>query len=116
MTTTPKPKKAFDIEYSTMWRREVSFLESKGIKPTYIKKTPDYGINLYKYRKTPGLFLALAEYFMQVENEKSLKNAEKNIENAIEIKSPEDIEKAIEALGLKVIIVDGQPKFVEENA
>lgn len=115
MTIVPKPKKAFDIEYSTMWRREVNFLESKGIKPTYVKKTPDYGINVYKYTKTPALFLALADYFMQVENERSLKKAEKDIENAIEVRTPEDVEKALTALGLKIVIDNGQPKFVAEE-
>lgn len=116
-TVTSKPKKAFDIEYSTMWKREVNFLESKGISPTYIKKTPDYGINVYKYKKTPGLFLALADYFMQIENERSFKKAEKDITDAIEVRSPEDVEKALQALGLKIVVDNGQPKFVaEENA
>ena len=115
MTIATNPKKAFDVEYSTMWKREVVFLESKGISPTYIKKTPDYGINVYKYKKTPALFLALADYFMQIENERSLKRAEKDIEGAIEVRSPEDVEKALKALGLKIVVDDGQPKFVAEE-
>lgn len=60
------PKYVFDKEYSTQWRREVEFLEDKGIAYTYAKKHFKYPVIKYKYTKTPELFLALAEFYKQV--------------------------------------------------
>lgn len=71
------PKTVFDKEYSTQWRREVQFLEDKGINYTYAKKHFKYPIIRYKYTKTPELFLALAEFYNQVRTEKFFKDAEK---------------------------------------
>lgn len=71
------PKTVFDKEYSTQWRREVQFLEEKGINYTYAKKHFKYPIIRYKYTKTPELFLALAEFYNQVRTEKFFKNVEK---------------------------------------
>lgn len=70
------PKYVFDKEYSTQWRREVQFLEDKGIAYTYAKKHYKYPIIRYKYTKTPELFLALAEFYNQVRNEQFFKKAE----------------------------------------
>ena len=70
------PKNVFDKEYSTQWRREVKFLEDKGINYTYAKKHYNYPIIRYKYTKTPELFLALAEFYNQVRNEKVFKDIE----------------------------------------
>ena len=75
------PKFVFDKEYSTQWRREVQFLEDKGIAYTYAKKHYKYPIIRYKYTKTPELFLALAEFYNQVRNEQFFKNAEKTAES-----------------------------------
>lgn len=74
------PKTVFDKEYSTQWRREVQFLEDKGINYTYAKKNPKYPIIKYKYTKTPELFLALAEFYNQVRNESVFKKIEKTTE------------------------------------
>jgi len=71
------PKTVFDKEYSTQWRREVKFLEDKGINYTYAKKHYKYPIIRYKYTKTPELFLALAEFYNQVRNEKVFSDIEK---------------------------------------
>ena len=71
------PKTVFDKEYSTQWRREVKFLEDKGINYTYAKKHYKYPIIKYKYAKTPELFLALAEFYNQVRNEKVFSDIEK---------------------------------------
>ena len=71
------PKYIFDKEYSTQWRREVQFLEDKGINYTYAKKHAKYSIITYKYTKTPDLFLALAEFYNQVRNEQFFKKVEK---------------------------------------
>ena len=68
------PKQVFDKEYSTQWRREVKFLEEKGINYTYAKRHPKYPIVKYKYTKTPELFLALAEFYNQVRAEKFFKD------------------------------------------
>lgn len=70
------PKTVFDKEYSTQWKREVKFLEDKGINYTYAKKNFKYPIIRYKYTKTPELFLALAEFYNQVRNERVFKKIE----------------------------------------
>ena len=57
------PNKAFDSEYMTERKKEVEYLDSLGIHYTYIRKTPYYHIRQYKYKKTPELFLALAEFY-----------------------------------------------------
>jgi len=70
------PKYVFDKEYSTQWKREVQFLESKGINYVFGKRHHKYPIIRYKYTKTPELFLALAEFYNQVRNEKYFKKYE----------------------------------------
>lgn len=77
------PKYVFDKEYSTQWRREVQFLEEKGIAYTFAKKHPKYSIVRYKYTKTPELFLALAEFYNQVRNEQYFKKAEETVEKVM---------------------------------
>ena len=71
------PKTVFDKEYSTQWKREVQFLENKGINYTYAKRHYKYPVIRYKYEKTPDLFLALAEFYNQVRNEKFFSDVEK---------------------------------------
>ena len=98
------PKYVFDKEYSTQWRKEVQFLESKGINYTYAKKHFKYPIIRYKYTKTPELFLALAEFYNQVRVQKFFKDVEatnKVIEEMplekgyIEVKDLTDAEKKL---------------------
>ena len=79
------PKNVFDKEYSTQWRREVKFLEDKGINYTYAKRHVKYPIIKYKYTKTPELFLALAEFYNQVRNETFFKNSQKVSETILPI-------------------------------
>ena len=45
-TTRPEklPNKAFDSEYMTEWVREVRYLADKGIRYTFVKIKPEYGI------------------------------------------------------------------------
>lgn len=57
------PKKEFDCEYMTQWRKEVNFLLFKGIRYVFVKKVGEYQIPHYKYKKTKELFLALAEFY-----------------------------------------------------
>lgn len=61
------PKTAFDCEYMTQWRKEVNFLLEKGIRYVFVKKVGEYKIPQYKYKKTPELFLALAEFYGSVD-------------------------------------------------
>ena len=60
-------KKAFDMEYMTEWKAEYEFLKNHGIKPCFVKKTPDYKILQYKYTKTSELFKVLFEFYQQKE-------------------------------------------------
>ena len=86
------PKNAFDSEYMTEWLREMRFLTEKGIKYTFVRKSGEYGISQFKYRKTPALFAALVEFYSTVEAERSLR---KKSEPAV---SQRDIEKAQQIL------------------
>ena len=67
---THRPKWAFDSEYKTENLREVRFLADKGIVHTFVRKTPDYNVSQYKYKKTPALFAALVEFYTRVEIER----------------------------------------------
>lgn len=55
--------KRFDKEYSTQYVKEMKYLESLGIRYTFVKKIND--IDTYKYAKTPELFRALAIFYAQ---------------------------------------------------
>ncbi len=68
------PKTAFDSEYMTEFLREVRFLSERGISYTFVRKTPDYGISQFKYKKTPALFAALVEFYSRIEAERAVKN------------------------------------------
>lgn len=72
------PKNVFDKEYSTQWRREVKFLEDRGVPYIYAKRHYKYPVVKYKYEKTPELFLALAEFYKQV----YIENIHRKIDNA----------------------------------
>ena len=54
--------KKFDKEYSTSWVEEMKWLKNNGIQYSFVKVVD--GITVYKYEKTPKLFIALALYFM----------------------------------------------------
>ena len=85
----PIPKNAFDAEYFTEWLREVRFLTEKGIKYTFVRKTPEYGISQYKYKKTPALFAALIEFYCTVEAERAVRK------NMVPYKRNDDPEEAL---------------------
>ena len=90
------PNKAFDTEYMTEWVREVKFLADKGIRYTFVKKTPKYNIKQYKYKKTPELFIALAEFYYQTTNEKAYNRLNKAIEMFSVAPNPEhDVPKEL---------------------
>lgn len=56
----------FDKEYSTQWNIERDYLESVGIRYTFVKIVN--GISTYKYTKNAGLFKALADLYIKLEN------------------------------------------------
>ena len=66
------PAREFDKEYNTQWRKEMEFLRDKGIEYTFAKRIGDYKIPTYKYKKTPRLFLALAEFYNQQQFQRNL--------------------------------------------
>ena len=66
------PAHEFDKEYNTQWRKEMEFLRAKGIEYTFAKRVGDYKIPTYKYKKTPQLFLALAEFYNQQQFRKNM--------------------------------------------
>lgn len=96
----PLPKEAFDSEYCTEWLREMRFLGEKGIRYTFVRKTPDYGVSQFKYKKTPALFAALVEFYSMVEAEKNARKKMKKPEDSTPkvILSPEEIKRAQEIL------------------
>lgn len=64
-----RPRKKFDREYATEWRKERDWLAERGFEPTYVKRVGD-GIERYKYRKTSDLFENLAFFYKTQENER----------------------------------------------
>lgn len=97
------PRKAFDSEYMTEFLREVRFLTEKGIKYTFVKKTQEYGISQFKYKKTPALFAALIEFYSMIEAERAVRRH--RIEKPV---SQQEIEKAQE-------ILERAAKQIQEN-
>ena len=73
------PSKEFDREYNTQWRREMEFLRAKGIEYTFAKRVGEYKIPTYKYKKTPQLFLALAEFYNQQQFRKNMDAIDKAV-------------------------------------
>lgn len=55
--------KKFDKEYSTQYVPEMKYLQSKGINYSFVKEIE--GVTIYKYTKTPELFLALVFFYME---------------------------------------------------
>jgi hypothetical protein len=90
VTERPRlPKQAYDGEYMTEHWREVQFLAERGIPYTFVRKTRDYGVSQYKYKKTPHLFATLVEYYSLLEAEKTVRKREE-IRKAKEAKIPEE--------------------------
>ena len=97
------PNKAFDQEYMTEWIREVKFLADKGIRYVYVKRTPDYGVSQFKYKKTPALFEALTEYYRQVEAERA------------NIASADEVQEVLKSAGISIKHGrNGSIKFIKE--
>ena len=97
------PKQAFDSEYMTEFLREVRFLTERGIKYTFVKKTQDYGVSQYKYKKTPALFAALVEFYATIEAERNVRRRMYQQNKEI-VLSPEQVQKAQEILERAVLL------------
>lgn len=82
------PRKAFDMEYATQWRREMEYLKEHGINYTFRRKDPKWGIATYKYTKTEKLFTLLAEFYAKVAWEKQVDAAVKMVEAAQKEENP----------------------------
>lgn len=54
-------KKTFDNEYSTQKVDEMKWLESQGIRYSFVKKINN--VDTYKYTKTADLFKKLAVFY-----------------------------------------------------
>jgi hypothetical protein len=59
-------RKKFDKEFATAWKSEYQYLESVGIKPSFIKDIDN--IETYKYTKNSKLFEALRDFYLLLEN------------------------------------------------
>lgn len=79
------PKKAYDKEYSTQFRREMEYLQERGFTPTYVRRGGEYHIPTYKYTKTAQLFHAVADFYEQYNNEKVFSMLESALRTAAEI-------------------------------
>ena len=55
-------KLKFDKEYATQYPKEMKYLESLGIRYTFVKEID--GITTYKYSKTSKLFKALESFYI----------------------------------------------------
>lgn len=55
-------KNKWDMEYNCSFLDEYLFLKKKGIRYTWVYKN-EYGISVWKYKKTRELWLALAEMY-----------------------------------------------------
>ena len=54
--------KIFDKEYATSFYDEVLFLRKHGIRYEWVYKN-EYGVSVWKYKKTCALWLTLAEMY-----------------------------------------------------
>lgn len=57
-------ERKFDKEYRTQWGKEVEHLTNKGFRWTFVKTEDE--ILTYKYKRSSALFLALAEFYMNI--------------------------------------------------
>jgi hypothetical protein len=55
-------KTKFDKEYSTQWNEERDYLDSIGIRYSFVKEIN--GISTYKYKKNSELFKALSSFYI----------------------------------------------------
>jgi len=109
--TERPPKKAYDTEYMTEWNREVRYLNSKGIRYVYVRRTKDYGIPQFKYKKTPELFAALQDFYTQIAREKAMNTLDKLMEAAKTVSSSEELLNNMAGHGF-VVSPDGGLKLV----
>lgn len=71
-----KHKVPFDREYATSYRSEVKWLAEHGIRYEFVKEINT--ISIYKYKKNSALYLALGEFYKNLENRNVKDLEEKN--------------------------------------
>lgn len=59
-----KPKLWFSKEYSTTWLKEKLFLDSCGVRYTFVKI--EDGKTTFKYKKTSELFNCLSKFYEEL--------------------------------------------------
>jgi len=109
------PKQAFDSEYMTEFLREVRFLTEKGIKYTFVRKTPEYGISQFKYKKTPELFAALVEFYATLNAERAVRRGGLVREMKVSEPSHEIILSPEQVKQMQVILEAAAKQNQEEN-
>lgn len=95
------PNKAYDSEYATQFRKEMEYLKTVGIEPTYIKKTGEYRIPTYKYTKTPKLFKALTVFYEDYYNKKNYEHLVTLVDRA---KAMHDFTESVRAISPDIIM------------
>lgn len=75
----------FDFEYSTQFFDEVFYLKQHGFRYCYVKNAPDSNIKTFKYKRSPELFRAVADFYEQF----NLSKAFDEISNLINIANSE---------------------------
>lgn len=58
------------------------YLKDHGISYTFVKRTKDYNIPVYKYKKTPELFRAVADFYEQQEMAKTFDSFDAVLEHS----------------------------------
>ena len=89
------PNQAYDCEYMTEWKREVSFLKEHGIEPTFVKYANKYNIKMYKYTKTPELFRLLTLFYEQVKQERAYNILEQQLSESSVNDVPEEVKQTV---------------------
>lgn len=72
-------KRKYDREYATQYYREMEYLKTKGFYPSFVRT--DRGVNTWKYKRSPELFRAVADFYEQRRNEYTFQKADQELEH-----------------------------------
>lgn len=100
------PNKEFDMEYSTMYRKEYEYLIEHGFQCSYIKKTKAYHVPIYKFTKTASLFQAVSSFYAQIENEKSFEEIDRKLKESGKNVTKEEGDRILRTFGFNVVNLD----------
>ena len=82
----------YDREYATQFKREMEYLSAKNIRPTYVWN--NNGLITWKYVRTAATMQAIADFYKQYENERTLAKVEQEAETGTDMKI-EDLQNLI---------------------